>query len=250
MRKNIVAGNWKMNTNLAEGLELVNQIKNLQSAESSVELIIIPPFTHIDAISKSLSNTAIAMGAQNCSQQQAGAFTGEISANMLSSFGVKYVLVGHSERRAFFNENEDVLALKVDSILSNAMTPIYCCGETLEQRQSSLHLETIKEQIEAGLFHLSAVEISQLIIAYEPVWAIGTGLTATAIQAQEIHQFIRSLIAEKYGDVVANALPILYGGSVKPANAKELFACEDIDGGLIGGAALNANDLISIANSI
>lgn len=248
MRKNIVAGNWKMNKNNDEAVELSQEIvDNCDSV--SCQLIIIPPFTAISAVQKVLNKTNILLGAQNCSDKESGAFTGEISANMLTNIGCSHVVIGHSERRAYFGEDNNLLNKKVEHALNSNLIPIYCCGEMLEERESESHFSVIKTQIEDGLFSLSDDQIKDIVIAYEPVWAIGTGKTASADQAQEMHKFIRTLLSEKYGDEISNNISILYGGSVKPSNASEIFAKPDVDGGLIGGAALDTKDFISIASA-
>lgn len=245
MRKNIVAGNWKMNKNLEEGKDLISEI-NDNPDNSDCQIIIIPPFIHLSIANEITCNSNIAIGAQDCSANNSGAFTGEISAEMIKSAGCKYVIIGHSERRAIHNESNAILNTKVCNALNNKLTPIYCCGETLNERESNKHFNIVKQQIEEGLFSLSDEQIKNTVIAYEPVWAIGTGKTATADQAQEIHKYIRSIIADKYGNNTAQEISILYGGSVKPQNAKEIFAKEDVDGGLIGGASLKADDFIAI----
>lgn len=248
MRKKIVAGNWKMNKTLSESIELIEEIIN-SSYDDSVQLIVIPPSVFASEIAKITSSCKVGVGVQNSSQYEAGAYTGEISSSMIRSINVQYVLVGHSERREYFNEQNKDLAIKVNQLLNDNLTPIYCCGEVLEEREKENHFNLIENQIEEGLFHLDESQILRCVIAYEPVWAIGTGVTASSSQAQEMHHFIRNLLIKKYGDKVANAVSILYGGSCKPSNAKELFANADVDGGLIGGASLNANDFIAIANS-
>lgn len=248
MRQKIVAGNWKMNMNMEEGRNLLLEIIE-QEVSPDCKLIVAPPFIHLPSFGQVLSNSSIALGAQNCHQQSHGAFTGEVSASMLASVGVEFVILGHSERRSYYFEDSMGISFKVNQVLEQGLRPIYCCGETLIQRQEHLHFEIIKSQIREGLFHLNEIELLNCVIAYEPVWAIGTGETASPEQAQEIHSFIRKTIAANYGDMVADNVSILYGGSVKPANAKELFTCPDIDGGLIGGAALNAADFAAIANS-
>ena len=247
MRKKIVAGNWKMNKNLSEGTDLTNELSEiLTSSSSDVEVILGVPFTHLYKIA-SISDK-FSVSAQNCSAQESGAFTGEISTKMILSTGAKYVILGHSERRAYHQENNADLAKKVDLCLSDNLKVIYCCGELLSERESGNHYEVVKSQIEEALFHLSTKQISRVVIAYEPVWAIGTGVTASSDQAQEMHAYIRSIFTDKYDDV-AQGLSILYGGSCKPSNAQEIFSKEDVDGGLIGGASLNANDFSQIINA-
>lgn len=248
MRQKIVAGNWKMNTSLQEGLDLSLQISKQYNAKD-IKLILIPPFTHIASVYNQTKNTGIDLGAQNCSTEQKGAFTGEISVEMISSVNAKYVIVGHSERRSYYGETNAILKQKLDIVLKNELTPILCCGETLEERNAGNHFKIVKSQIEESSFHLSADEFKKLVIAYEPVWAIGTGVTASSAQAEEMHSFIRNEIAKKYGYEIAEYISILYGGSCKSSNAKELFVCKNIDGGLIGGAALNADEFIAISNS-
>lgn len=248
MRQKIVAGNWKMNLNIDEGRQLLIEIIN-SDLKGDCQLVVAPPFIHLSTFAQLLSSSDIALGAQNCHQQDNGAFTGEVSAPMLKSVGVEYVILGHSERRSYYFEDSMSIAFKVTKALEQGLRPIYCCGETLDQRQEHQHFEIIRSQIKEGLFHLNEMELLNCVVAYEPVWAIGTGETASPEQAQEIHSFIRKTLASEYGEMVADNVSILYGGSVKPANAKELFTCPDIDGGLIGGAALNAADFAAIANS-
>ena len=248
MRKKIVAGNWKMNKVNEEVSTFLSAIEQL-SYPLDVHLIVIPPSIFISSAVAKLVNTRIKVGAQNCSEHTEGAYTGELGANMIKSTGAEYVIIGHSERRAYFGEKNDILALKVNQALANQLVPIYCCGEKLEERELGTHFEVVERQVKEGLFHLSMESIANCVIAYEPVWAIGTGVTATSEQAQEMHAFVRSLIAKKYTPQVAEELTILYGGSCKPDNAQELFANPDIDGGLIGGASLNPADFIAIANA-
>ncbi|MES3016997.1 MAG: triose-phosphate isomerase [Bacteroidota bacterium] len=249
MRKNIVAGNWKMNLDHAAGLQLFSEILNLISndVKGSQEVVVCPPFVHISSLAQLLkANSSVSVGAQNCHQSDSGAYTGEISASMLKSSGATYVIIGHSERRAFFAEDDLVLAKKLDAVLKNDMTPIYCIGETLEQRNAGTHFDVIESQLKEAAFHLEDDQFKKLVLAYEPVWAIGTGLTATPEQAQEVHAFIRQKVSEQYSAKLADELTILYGGSCNPKNAAELFGQEDIDGGLIGGASLKANDFVEI----
>lgn len=249
MRKNIVAGNWKMNTRLDDAVTLVDEFLNLCS-EPQTTVILAPPFPYLVPVvelTKDLNNIGVA--AQNCSQNASGAFTGEVSAEMIASTGAEYVIVGHSERRQYFKEDELILSEKVNKALQNDLNPIYCVGELRDDRENGNYKEVIEKQLTKALFHLSELEMRKVILAYEPVWAIGTGLTATPEQAEEVHAFIRSLLADQYGDELANATSILYGGSCKPDNATELFACENIDGGLIGGASLKAADFHAIVNA-
>ena len=237
-----------MNKNLSEGTDLANELSEiLTSSSTDVEVILGVPFIHLDKVA-SISDK-FSVSAQNCSTQESGAYTGEISTKMILSTGAKYVILGHSERRAYFHENNADLAKKVDLCLSDNLKVIYCCGELLSERDSGNHFEVVKSQIEKALFHLTAEQISRVLIAYEPVWAIGTGVTASSEQAQEMHAYIRSIFTDKYGVDIAQGLSILYGGSCKPSNAQKIFSNEDVDGGLIGGASLNANDFIQIINA-
>lgn len=250
MRKKIVAGNWKMNKTFQEGIDLSNELVSSDSiAEVGKELIVCPPFIHLAKVAELLKDSNIQLGAQNCHTEAKGAFTGEISAAMLSSIGVDYCLVGHSERRAEFFEDNLELAKKCKQLLTNNIKPIFCCGELLADRKEEGHFEVIEQQLEA-LWKFSKEDFSKLVIAYEPVWAIGTGETATAAQAQEIHAFIRKQVEVKHGKTIADDCTILYGGSCKPGNAAELFAKPDVDGGLIGGAALNSTDFLAIFNAL
>ena len=252
MRKNIVAGNWKMNNTLEEGKKLTSEIVNMVRDEvnGDTKVVIASPFIHLSTLSGLLQHTDnIALSAQNCSEHDAGAYTGEISAAMLKSIGVQYVILGHSERREYFGETNEQLAKKVDVTLSNNLLPIFCCGETLETRESGKHFEFVCNQLTESLFHLSEEEFRKIVIAYEPIWAIGTGVTASSEQAQEMHAKIRAHIASQFGQEIADDTSILYGGSCKPSNAKELFACEDVDGGLIGGASLKSRDFVDIVKS-
>ena len=250
MRKNIVAGNWKMNLNREQGINLVDNILSQISIDNKIEVVFAPSFIYLDKVSKKCINrNNVFVASQDCSSHVQGAFTGEVSADMLASCSVRYVILGHSERRVNFNETNELLKLKVDQACVNNLGIIFCCGESLEQRNSGVHFQYIKSQISESLFQLSAADFSKIVLAYEPIWAIGTGVTASSDQAQEVHVFIRSVIEEKYGYAVAQKIPILYGGSCNPTNAVKLFAQEDIDGGLIGGASLNADDFVAIINS-
>ncbi len=250
MRKKIVAGNWKMNTTITEGINLAKEIMSSSiNLDSNVKVLLFPPFTHLSKIIELTNKNNIFTGAQNCANKVKGAFTGEISPLMLSDMNANYVIIGHSERRAYYNETNDILLEKIKLALENNITPIYCIGENLDQRESNNHFNIVKEQLEKGVFSLNKNDFSKIIIAYEPVWAIGTGVTASPEQAQEIHAYIRNLIVERYNNDISNKTSILYGGSCNPTNAKELFANKDIDGGLIGGAALKADDFIKIINS-
>jgi triosephosphate isomerase len=248
MRRKIVAGNWKMNTQLHEGLELAKAVEASSAEKTSDALMIIaPPFTHLAKVSEVISEVKLA--AQNCSTEESGAFTGEIAPDMLKSAGVEYVIIGHSERRSYYHEDNDILNKKVQLVLSKGLSPIFCCGELLEERESGRLFDVIREQVTVGLKGLSSSDMKHVIVAYEPVWAIGTGVTASPAQAQEMHKFIRDLLAELFGSEVAGDTTLLYGGSCKPSNAAELFANPDVDGGLIGGASLNAADFIQIVNA-
>ncbi len=252
MRKKIVVGNWKMNNTLNEGLLLVDEIiKEFSSVSANDVLkIIAPPFIHLAAVSDKLKSIkGFEVAAQNCHHLAQGSYTGEVSAEMIASTGSKYVIIGHSERRIYCGENNELLAQKVNVALSNNLIPIFCIGENIAERNANQYFKTAKQQLKESLFHLSATNFSKLIIAYEPVWAIGTGNTATCQQVQEMHKFIRSEIEKKYELEISSTIPILYGGSGNAQNAKDLFACTDVDGGLIGGASLKAADFIEIINS-
>ncbi|HEX8020694.1 triose-phosphate isomerase [Mucilaginibacter sp.] len=252
MRKKIVAGNWKMNLDYNEGLALFSEIINMvkDEATGTQEAVICSPFIHIHSLVQlSKGYSKVAVGAQNAHQEEKGAYTGEISAKMIKSTGAAYVILGHSERRQYFGETNALLAKKTDTALKNDLRPIFCIGETLQEREANAHFDIIKTQLVEGIFHLDAEQFAKLVIAYEPVWAIGTGVTATSAQAQEIHEFIRKEIAAKYGQEVADATTILYGGSCNPSNAAELFAQADIDGGLIGGASLKSRDFTDIVKT-
>lgn len=248
-RRKIVAGNWKMNKDYPEGRDLVSSVLE-KLLPNDVLVVLCPPFIHLyNAYCKINDISNLRIGAQNCHQEEKGAFTGEVSANMIKSTGAEFVILGHSERRTYFKEDDQLIGKKVKIALSNELEPIYCCGEPLEVREAGEHEKLVKEQIEEALFDLSAEEILKVVIAYEPVWAIGTGKTASPEQAQEMHAVIRKLLADKYGEEVSEKISILYGGSVKPHNAKELFSQTDVDGGLIGGASLKADDFIAIVGS-
>ncbi len=250
MRKKIVAGNWKMNKTLQEGIELAKNVVELVKKDSDdVEVILAPPFIHLSELSKIVDEKKVFLSAQNCASEAKGAYTGEVSAEMIASTGTKYVIIGHSERRAYYNEQDEVLSKKVKLALENNLKVIFCIGEVLEEREKENHFNLVEGQLQGGLFDLSADDFKNVVVAYEPVWAIGTGVTATPDQAQEMHKFIRDKIAQKYGDELANDTTILYGGSCKPSNAQTLFANPDVDGGLIGGASLKAEDFHSITKS-
>jgi triosephosphate isomerase len=249
MRKNIVAGNWKMNKTFPEGVELIQQIVNQSDVVKNVELIIAPPFILTAEASKIIKDSAVKLGAQNCSNYKEGAYTGEISASMLKSVGTEYVILGHSERRKYFKETNEIINEKIKLNLEIGLKPIVCCGEVLAEREKEEHFQVVNKQIKEMFEGMNAENMKNIIIAYEPVWAIGTGKTATPEQAQQMHLFIREKIKNSYGSQIANDISILYGGSCKPSNAKELFANPDVDGGLIGGASLKASDFIEIAKS-
>ncbi len=247
MRKNIVAGNWKMNKNLQEGIALAKELNEaLKDKLLNCDVIIATPFIHLASVVDVVDSNRIGVGAQNCADKEAGAYTGEVSAAMVASTGAKYVILGHSERRAYYHETPEILREKVLLALANGLTPIFCIGEVLEERVSEKHFEVVQSQIEASLFDLPADDFGKIILAYEPVWAIGTGKTATAAQAQEMHAFIRTTLTAKYGAEVAGNTSILYGGSCNAANAKELFSNPDVDGGLIGGASLSVDKFMPI----
>ncbi len=251
MRKRVVAGNWKMNTNIEEGLLLVNEINNLvKDLSEQTGVIIAPPFTHLATISSLLKSekSRILLAAQNCADHESGAYTGEVSPKALAEIGCKYVIIGHSERREYYNETNDMLFRKIELVLKAGMSPIYCIGERLQEREQSRHFDVVSSQIKEVLYNLNEVDIERVIIAYEPVWAIGTGKTASSDQAEEMHEFIRGVVADKYPSCADNIL-ILYGGSCKPSNAQELFARKNVDGGLIGGASLSALDFAAIIKS-
>ncbi|MBS1783703.1 MAG: triose-phosphate isomerase [Bacteroidetes bacterium] len=252
MRKRIVAGNWKMNLTLAEGKNLVDTIvAQLPALTDTHEVVIAPPYTHITQTAAQLEEYAhISVGAQNCSSEAGGAFTGEVSATILQSTGVGSVILGHSERREYFNETSELLVKKIAQAFNQNLRVIFCCGEPLSVRDSNDQNNFVGSQIKEALFHLSAEEMNQIVIAYEPIWAIGTGRTATSQQAQEMHAHIRSLLQKNYGSEVAQNTSILYGGSCNAQNAAELFACADIDGGLIGGAALKSEAFLAIISAM
>lgn len=248
MRKQIVAGNWKMNNDLVHTESLLSDLKK-QTQTSNAEVMVAPTFTNLYHAFEALRTTNVVVVAQNMHFAENGAYTGEISASMLKSVGVETVILGHSERREYFNETDELLAKKVDAALTNDMRVIFCFGEELTDRKSGNEETIVKNQIKNALFHLDAVAFKNIVLAYEPVWAIGTGETASPEQAQDMHAFIRKTLANKYGNEVADSVSILYGGSVKPANAQEIFSKPDVDGGLIGGASLNAEDFYAIVNA-
>ena len=245
MRTRMVAGNWKMNKTLQEGIELASQLKN-DVKNPNCAVVIGTPFIHLATVAELLKGSPIKVAAENCADKEKGAFTGEVSAAMVASTGAEYCILGHSERRAYYHEDYEILKNKVELALANGLKVIFCIGEVKEEREAGKQNEVVKAQLEGSVFNLSAEQWANITLAYEPVWAIGTGLTATPEQAPEIHAFIRSLVAEKYGKQVAEDTTILYGGSCNEKNAAELFACPDIDGGLIGGAALVAEKFEAI----
>ena len=248
MRKKIVAGNWKMNTLLKDGMELAKAVEKLENEKSSDALVIIaPPYTHLSRVNDLIDG--VKLSAQNCASEESGAYTGEVSPEMLISVGVEYVILGHSERRSIYGEDNELLNKKTKLTLSKGLKPIFCCGEVLEEREGGKLFDVIREQITVGLAGLTTEDMSKVVIAYEPVWAIGTGVVASPEQAQEMHKFIRDLLVELFDAEVAENMTILYGGSCKPSNAAELFANPDVDGGLIGGAALKAEDFLAIVNA-
>ena len=250
MRKNIVAGNWKMNKTLQEGVALAIELKEvLANQKPNCDVIIGVPFTHLASISETVKGSVIQVSSENCADKESGAYTGEVSASMVKSTGANYAIIGHSERRSYYGETFEILKDKVTLALKNGLTPIFCIGELKEEREANKQNDIVKAQLEGSVFNLSAEDFSKIILAYEPVWAIGTGLTATSDQAQEIHAYIRSLVAEKYGKEIAENTSILYGGSCNAGNAKELFSKTDVDGGLIGGASLKAADFKAIIDA-
>ncbi|HEY5500203.1 MAG TPA: triose-phosphate isomerase [Bacteroidales bacterium] len=250
MRKNIVAGNWKMNMTLQEGVALAKELNDILAAKTvNCDVVIGTPFIHLASVAAVVDSAKLGVAAENCADHVSGAYTGEVSAAMVKSTGAQYVILGHSERRAYYGETNETLKTKVELALANGLTPIFCIGEVLEEREADKQFDVVEKQIKEALFALSAEDFSKIILAYEPVWAIGTGKTASAEQAQEIHAFIRSVLAAKYGKEVADNCSILYGGSCKASNAKELFSNADVDGGLIGGAALNAADFMGIVDA-
>lgn len=250
MRKNIVAGNWKMNTTVPEGVQLADDVNEaLKEYKANCDVVICVPFTHLVPVCGIVDQQILGVGAENCADHKSGAYTGEVSAAMVASTGAKYVILGHSERRQYYGETSETLREKVALALENGLTPIFCIGEILKEREDGTYFDVVRRQVEEGLFNLSPEDFSKIILAYEPVWAIGTGKTATADQAEDMHAFIRSTIADKYGAEIADNTSILYGGSCKPSNAAELFAKPDVDGGLIGGASLKAEDFMGIVKA-
>lgn len=245
-RTKVVAANWKMNSTLAEGEELISRVIKELPDKLTCTVIIAPPFTHLTKIKEYLKESHILLGAQNCHQEKSGAFTGEVSAGMLHSIGVDYVITGHSERRQLYHETNEIVKLKLNAILDAGLKAIFCCGESLDIRESETHNIFVRMQLEESLFHLEPDQFKNVCIAYEPIWAIGTGRTATPEQAQEMHSYIRDQVAIRYDKVISEGTRILYGGSIKADNAKSLFSQEDVDGGLVGGASLNAAGFLEI----
>ena len=247
MRTKMVAGNWKMNKTLQEGVALATEIKEALSTQTpKCEVVIATPFIHLASVAQVLKGSCIRLAAENCADKSSGAYTGQVSAAMVSSTGAEYCIIGHSERRAYYHEDYNILRDKVLLALENGLKPIFCIGEVKEEREANIHEQVVKDQLEGSLFNLTPEQFAQVTLAYEPVWAIGTGLTATPAQAQEMHAFIRKTVAQKYGAQVADDTTILYGGSCNAKNATELFANPDVDGGLIGGASLKAPDFCTI----
>ncbi len=250
MRKKVVAGNWKMNMNLQDGVALAKELNEVLTAEKpNCDVVICTPFIHLATVAQFLNQEVIGLGAENCADKVKGAYTGEVSAEMVKSTGAQYVILGHSERREYYKETPEILKEKVQLALANGLKVIFCIGESLAEREANKQNEVVKAELEGSVFNLSAEDFAKIIIAYEPIWAIGTGKTATAEQAEEIHAYIRSCVADKYGAEVADNTSILYGGSCKASNAPELFAKPDIDGGLIGGASLKCADFKGIIDA-
>jgi triosephosphate isomerase len=253
MRKKIVAGNWKMNMNLSEGVALAEAINNyftINYLPADKEVILCTPFIHLGMVSQLITASGLGAGAQNCSNHKTGAYTGEVSAAMIHSTGARNVILGHSERRTYYGEDDTLLAAKTAEALRNNLRVIFCCGEVLSEREKGIHFDVVKRQLEKGVFMLGKDDFMKCVIAYEPVWAIGTGVTASPAQAQEMHLFIRNIVTDRYGEETAAATTILYGGSCKASNAAELFANPDVDGGLIGGASLVLDEFCSIVNAL
>jgi len=251
MRTKIIAGNWKMNLDYAQAMALVDGIMQMTDDNMRCRIVLAPPFPYLTQVEmQSKLRTNIFIAAQNCSDKNSGALTGEVSASMLRSIGVESVIIGHSERRTIFNESDATIAEKINRAFENDLQPIFCCGESLAERKSNSHFEVVKTQVAGGVYHLSASKVSDMIVAYEPVWAIGTGVNASSEQAQEMHLFIRNLVKEKYGNSVSQKIRILYGGSVNAENAAELFGCPDVDGGLVGGASLKPAEFSSIIKAM
>jgi triosephosphate isomerase len=252
MRKKIVAGNWKMNMDLSEGLKFAGAIEKhfRENPSDKAQVIICTPFIHLAGVAEILKHGKLAFGAQNCASEASGAFTGEVSAYMIKSTGAEYVIIGHSERRSYYHEDDKLLSKKTLLALNSGLKVIFCCGEVQNEREEGKHFLIVKRQLEEGLFSLTEEQMDKIVIAYEPVWAIGTGLTATPDQAQEMHKYIRDLVRDKYSNDCAKKIPVLYGGSCKPSNAAEIFSKPDVDGGLIGGASLKKEDFAAIVEAI
>jgi len=248
-RSKIAAGNWKMNKTFEDAMQLSRSLANAQRSPETLTIMGVPSIYLKLIVDQVMHVPGLEVAAQNCHAKTSGAYTGEISAPMLDSIGVKYVILGHSERREYFSESNSELSEKVDIAYANKLTPIFCCGESLSIRKSGEHLDFVANQLEESLYHLSDKQMNKIILAYEPIWAIGTGETASPDQAQEMHHHLRNHIASKFGQEIADNIPILYGGSVKPANAKEIFSQADVDGGLVGGASLKADDFVEIINA-
>lgn len=249
MRKKLIAGNWKMNKTSADAVQLVKDIVAASPKEQNVEVLICPPFTALESVARALEGSATKLGAQNMHPEASGAYTGEISASMLRALFASYVILGHSERRAYFKETDAFINQKVLAAFKNQLKPILCVGETLQERESGATLKVVQTQVEQGLQNVGKDAATEIVIAYEPVWAIGTGKVATTAQAQEVHAFIRGLLTNMFGESIAQRVRILYGGSMKPSNAPELLAQKDIDGGLIGGAALEARSFVELISA-
>ena len=252
MRKKIVAGNWKMNMDYNEGIELASGINSYftENALDKSEVILCTPYVHLHEVASIISAKHVSVGAQNCNDHKSGAFTGEISAAMIKSTGASYVIIGHSERRTIYREDDALLAAKTNEALRNELKVIFCCGEILSEREKNIHFDVVRRQLDSGIFTLTEEDFRNIVIAYEPVWAIGTGVTATPAQAQEMHNHIRKLVEKRYGKKIAEETTILYGGSCKASNAAELFANPDVDGGLIGGASLVKDEFCNIVKAL
>ncbi len=252
MRKKIVAGNWKMNMDLSEGLKFAVSVEKhfRENPSDKAQVILCTPFIHLAGVAEILKNGKVALGAQNCASEASGAFTGEVSAYMVKSTGAEYVIIGHSERRSYYHEDDKLLSKKTLLAINSGLKVIFCCGEVQNEREEGKHFLVVKRQLEEGLFSLTEEQMDKIVLAYEPVWAIGTGLTASPDQAQEMHKYIRDLVRDKYGNNCAKKLPVLYGGSCKPSNAAEIFSKPDVDGGLIGGASLKKEDFAAIVEAI
>jgi len=251
MAQKIVAGNWKMNLSLQEGLTLVSEVTNMLKDEkrNDATVVFATPFVYLHSVRSLVEQSGAYLASQNCSEHTKGAYTGEVSASMLASVGANYVIIGHSERRLYYHETHQQLAEKIDRALETGLKVIFCCGETIEIRERNEHVHFVQKQLAGSLFHLSAEQMKNVVVAYEPVWAIGTGKTATTAQAQEMHAEIRTYLAGKFGLETAKNTSILYGGSVSAGNAQELFACPDVDGGLVGGASLKSRDFADIVKA-